>query len=233
MSGSLRVANASPRKDRGRPAHGRLLLRDARPEDRRSAAALLREALTPELADAVFGLGAAGASPYFERLFQHQDTLWSYDITTAGPRLTARSWAWFPTHPGRCLPSGVEPLCGAIGAPYGLWGLLKLIPRIRALMRASPAVPPDHWFIPSLAVAPKHRGNGVAHALLQTVYRHAETHAPACSLYVPTSNATARDFYDRAGYVEREGSASEALQRLAGVDGRVRFERRLAGGRPA
>ena len=232
MSGSLRVANASPAKDRGRPAHGRLLLRDARPEDRRSAAALLREALTPELADAVFGLGAAGASPYFERLFQHQDTLWSYDITTLA-EIDGEVVGLVSHAPWTVLAQRRRATLWGYWRAYGLWGLLKLIPRIRALMRASPAVPPDHWFIPSLAVAPKHRGNGVAHALLQTVYRHAETHAPACSLYVPTSNATARDFYDRAGYVEREGSASEALQRLAGVDGRVRFERRLAGGRPA
>ena len=60
------------------------------------------------------------------------------------------------------------------------------------------------------ARAPRH---GVAHALLQTVYLHAEAHAPACSLYVPTSNATAREFYDRAGYVEREGAESELLHR--------------------
>ena len=83
VTGSLHVASASPAAGRGKPPDGgRLVLRDARPGDRRSAGTLLRDALTPQLADAVFGLGAGGASRYFERLFQHQGTLWSHDITT-------------------------------------------------------------------------------------------------------------------------------------------------------
>lgn len=228
MSGSLGVANASPAQVQDRTTHGRLLLRDARPGDRREAGTLLREALTPGLADAVFGLGASGASAYFERLFEHQGTLWSYDITTLA-EIDGEVVGLVSHAPWAVLAQRRRATLWGYWRAYGLWGLLKLIPRVRALMRASPAVPPDHWFIPCLAVAPDHRGNGVAHTLLQMVYRHAEAHAPACSLYVPTSNATAREFYDRAGYVEREGAASETLQRLAGVEGRVRFERRLAG----
>ena len=52
--------------------HGSLpKLREARPSDRRAAGKLLREAMTPRLSDAVFGLGVAGgAAQYFERLFQ-------------------------------------------------------------------------------------------------------------------------------------------------------------------
>ncbi|MCY3784695.1 MAG: N-acetyltransferase [Chloroflexi bacterium] len=232
MSGSPGVAHASPAHLQGKATHGRLLLRDARPTDRLPAGALLREALTPQLADSVFGLGATGASRYFERLFQHPGTLWSYDITTLA-ELDGEVVGLVSHAPWAVLAQRRRSTLRGYWRAYGLRGLLKLIPRIRALMRASPAVPPDHWFIPCLAVAPEHRGNGVAHALLQTVYRQAEAHAPACSLYVPTSNATAREFYDRAGYVEREGADSELLQRLAGVRGRVRFERTLDAGKPA
>ena len=231
MSGSVRVAYGRPAAVRSEPSRGRLLLRDAQPGDQAQAATLLREALTPGLADAVFGLGAVGASPYFERLFAGQGTLWSYDITTLAELdgevvglVSHAPWAVLAQRRWATLRSYLRA--------YGPLALLNLIPRIRALMRASPAVPPDHWFIPCLAVSAEHRGNGVAHALLQTVYQHAETHAPACSLYVPMSNATAREFYDRAGFVEREGAASEELRRLAGVDGRVRYERTLTGGRP-
>ena len=180
----------------------------------------------------MFGLGARGASRYFERLFQHSGTLWSYDITTLA-ELDGEVVGLVSHAPWAVLAQRRRSTLWGYWRAYGLRGLLKLIPRIRALMRASPAVPPDHWFIPCLAVAPEHRGNGVAHALLQAVYRHAETHAPACSLYVPTTNATAREFYDRAGYVEREGADSELLHRLAGVSGRVRFERTLAAGKHA
>lgn len=231
MSGSVRVANERPAAVRIERSHGRLLLRDAQPGDQAEAGTLLREALTPRLADAVFGLGADGASPYFARLFARRGTLWSYDITTLA-ELDGEVVGLVSHAPWAVLAQRRWATLWSYLRAYGPWALLKLMPRLRALMRASPAVPPDHWFIPCLAVSPKHRGNGVAHALLQTVYQHAETHAPACSLYVPTSNATAREFYDRAGYVERDGAASEALQRLAGVDGRVRFERTLAGGRP-
>ena len=231
MSGTLRVANGNPAAAATKPSHGRLVLRDAEPGDRRPAGVLLREALTPQLADAVFGLGSPGASRYFERLFQRPGTLWSYDITTLA-ELNGEVVGLVSHAPWSVLAERRRSTLWGYWRAYGLRGLLKLIPRIRALMRASPAVPPDHWFIPCLAMAPEHRGNGVAHALLQTVYRHAEAHAPACSLYVPTSNGTAREFYDRAGYVEREGADSELLHRLAGVSGRVRFERTLAAGKP-
>ena len=229
MSGSLHVASASPAAGRGKPPGGRLLLRDARPTDRRPAGTLLREALTPQLADAVFGLGDGGASRYFERLFQHQGTLWSHDITTLA-ELDGVVVGLVSHAPWAVLAQRRRATLWAYLRAYGPWGLLKLLPRIRALMRASPVVPPDHWFIPCLAVAPEHRGNGVAHALLQDVYHQAEASAPACSLYVPTSNLTARQFYDHAGYVERAGAASESLRRIAGVDGRARFERRLTVG---
>lgn len=66
-----------------RPPRSVLRLRRARPEDREAAGRLLREALTPELADAVFGLGAeGGATRYLERLFSRAGTLWSFDLVT-------------------------------------------------------------------------------------------------------------------------------------------------------
>ena len=233
MTGSPHVASGSPAAGRGKPPDGgRLVLRDARPGDRRSAGTLLRDALTPQLADAVFGLGASGASRYFERLFRHQGTLWSHDITTLA-ELDGVVVGLVSHAPWAVLAQRRHATLWAYLRAYGPWRVFKLLPRIRALMRASPAVPQDHWFIPCLAVAPEHRGNGVAHALLQEVYEHAGASAPACSLYVPTSNLTARQFYDRAGYVERADAASEPLRRYAGVGGRVRLERRLNGGTPA
>ena len=205
-------------------------LRAARPDDRQSAGLLLREALTPRLADAVFGLGAdGGATRYLERLFERPGTLWSYDLITLAEidgvvaglvshapwtelarRSRATLWAYFRT--------------------YGPVRACKLAPRLRALMRASPRVRADHWFIPYLAVAPERRGNGVAHALLEAVYRRAETLAPACSLYVLTENQTARQFYEHAGYVERECETSERLHGITGIHGRVWLEQRLSGG---
>ncbi len=52
-----------PAGDRRRqPRRENLKLRHARPDDRQAAGRLLREALTPGLADAVFGLGGRGRS---------------------------------------------------------------------------------------------------------------------------------------------------------------------------
>ncbi len=211
-------------------SHGSLpKLREARPSDRRAAGKLLREAMTPRLSDAVFGLGAAGgAAQYFERLFQRPGTLWGYDITTLAE--VDGMVAGLVSHaPWEVLAQRHRATLWAYLRVYGPVRALKLVPRLRALLRASPAVPPDHWFIPYLAVAPEQHGKGVAHALLQAVYQHAGPRAPACSLYVSTSNLAARQFYDHAGYVERESAASEGLHRIAGVRGRVRLELPLTG----
>ena len=111
---------------------------------------------------------------------------------------------------------------------YGPVRVFKLLPRLRALIHASPRVPPDHWFIPYLAVTAKHRGNGVAHALLDSVYQRAESRASACSLYVLAENLPARRFYEHAGYQERACESSAPLYDLAGTRGRVRLEREVS-----
>ncbi len=142
VTGSPHVASGSPAAGRGKPPDGgRLVLRDARPGDRRSAGTLLRDALTPQLADAVFGLGAGGASRYFERLFHHQGTLWSYDITTLA-ELDGVVVGLVSHAPWAVLAQRRRATLWGYLRAYGPWGVLKLLPRIRALMRASPAVPP-------------------------------------------------------------------------------------------
>ena len=74
------AAHGAPRRS---PDGSGLMLRRARPDDKQFAGRLLREALTPELADTVFGLGVeGGATRYLERLFARAGTLWSYDLVT-------------------------------------------------------------------------------------------------------------------------------------------------------
>ncbi len=151
---------------RRQPRREKLKLRHARPDDRQAAGRLLREALTPELADAVFGLGVeGGATRYLEGLFARAGTLWSYDLVTLAE--ADGQVAGMVSHaPWSELARRYRATMWAYVRVYGPVQVLKLLPRLRALMRASPRVPPDHWFIPYLAVTAKHRGNGVAHALL-------------------------------------------------------------------
>ena len=219
------AAHGAPRRS---PDGSGLKLRHARPDDKQFAGRLLREALTPELADAVFGLGVeGGAARYLERLFARAGTLWSYDLVTlvevdgqvAG--LVSHA-AWME------LAQRYRATMWAYVRVYGPVRVFKLLPRLRALIRASPRVPPDHWFIPYLAVTAKHRGNGVAHALLDTVYQRAASRASACSLYVLAENQQARRFYEHAGYQERACESSAPLYDLAGTRGRVRLEREVS-----
>ena len=206
-----------------------LKLRPARPDDRQVAGRLLREALTPQLADAVLGLGVDGGSTrYLDRLFQRPGTLWSYDLITLAEvdgvvagLVSHAAWTELARRRRATL--------WAYLRVYGPARAFQLAPRLRALMRASPLVPPDHWFIPYLAVTPKHRGNGVAHALLDSVYRRARPFAPACSLYVLAENLTAHQFYRHAGFVERAYESSARLHEIAGIRGRMRLDRQLTG----
>ena len=212
-----------------RPPHpSRLKLRRAGPDDKQSAGLLLREALTPELADTVFGLGVeGGATRYLERLFARAGTLWSYDLVTlvevdgqvAG--LVSHA-AWTE------LAQRYRATMWAYVRVYRLVRVFGLLPQLRALIRASPRVPPDHWFIPYLAVTAKHRGNGVAHALLDSVYQRTASRASACSLYVLAENRQARRFYEHAGFQDRACESSPPLYDVAGTRGRVRLERELS-----
>ena len=176
---------------------------------------MLRDALTPGLADAVFGLGVeAGATRYLERLFARAGTLWSYDLVTLAE--ADGQVAGMVSHaPWSELAQRYRATMWAYVRVYGPVRVFKLLPRLRALIRASPRVPPDHWFIPYLAVTAKHRRNGVAHALLDSVYQRAESRASACSLYVLAENLPARRFYEHAGYQERACESSTPLYDLA------------------
>ncbi len=228
MTADVRAVPAVPGSPRISPHGSRLKIRRAGPDDKQLAGRLLREALTPGLADAVFGLGVeGGATRYLERLFARAGTLWGYDLvslaevdgqvaglvshaawTELAQRYRATMWAYFRV--------------------YGPVRVFKLLPRLRALIRASPRVPPDHWFIPYLAVTAKHRGNGVAHALLDSVYQRAASRVSACSLYVLAENVPARRFYEHTGYQERACESSRPLYDLAGTRGRLRLERELS-----
>ncbi len=207
-----------------------LKLRQARPNDKQSAGRLLREALTPELADAVFGLGVeGGATSYLERLFGRTGTLWSYDLATLA-EIDGQVVGLVSHAPWTELARRYRATLWAYARVYGPIRAFKLLPRLRALIRASPPVPPDHWFVPYLAVSREHRGNGVAKALLAGVHRRADWHASACSLYVLAENRAAREFYRQAGYVEATTKTSPQLSDLAGTSGRLRMDRRIAGG---
>ena len=214
---------------RQQPTESRLTLRRARLEDKRSAGHLLREALTPALADAVFGLGVEGASTsYLERLFARTGTLWSYDLVTLAE--VHGQVAGMVSHaPWTELARRYRATMLAYLRVYGPWRFFRLLPRLRMLIRASPAVPADHWFIPYLAVFPKHRGNGVAKALLADVHQHADRQSSACSLYVLAENRAAREFYKQAGYVDGTWEESSRLKDLAGTRGRLRLDRRQTG----
>ncbi len=208
----------------------RLKIRPAKPSDQQSAGRLLREALTPELADAVFGLGVeGGATGYLERLFGRTGTLWSHDLATLA-EIDGRVVGLVSHAPWTELARRYRATLWAYLRVYGPRRAFKLLPRLRALIRASPPVPPDHWFVPYLAVSREHRGNGVAKALLAGVHRRADLYASACSLYVLAENQAAREFYRQAGYVEATAKASPQLCDLAGTNGRLRMDRRIAGG---
>ena len=216
-------AGARPRQ---LPRSG-LKLRRAGPDDKQLAGRLLREALTPELADAVFGLGVeGGATRYLERLFARSGTLWSYDLVTLAE--VDGQVAGLVSHaPWSELARRYRATMWSYLRVYGPVRIFPLRSRLRALIRASPSVPEDHWFIPYLAVSPKHRGNGVAHALLDSVYQRANSGASACSLYVLADNLPARQFYEGAGFREGVCESSPSLYEVAGSRGRVRLEREL------
>ena len=207
-----------------------LKLRPAKPSDRQSAGRLLREALTPELADAVFGLGVeGGATGYLERLFGRTGTLWSHDLATLA-EIDGQVVGLVSHAPWTELARRYRATLWAYLRAYGPLRVFKLLPRLRALIRASPPVPPDHWFVPYLAVSREHRGNGVAKALLASVHRRADRNTSACSLYVLAENRAAREFYRQAGYVDGPWEESTRLRHLAGTRGRMRMDRRIAGG---
>ena len=180
------------------------------------------------MADAVFGLGVeGGATRYLERLFARAGTLWSYDLVTFAE--ADGQVAGMVSHaPWSELARRYRATMWAYVRVYGPVRVFKLLPRLRALMRASPRVPSHHWFIPYLAVTAKHRGYGVAHALLDSVYQRAASRASACSLYVLAQNQQARRFYDHAGFRERACESSPPLYDLAGIRGRVRLEREFS-----
>lgn len=224
------VADAALSEARQRPQRrSGLKLRRAKPDDKQAAGRLLREALTPELADAVFGLGVeGGATRYLERLFTRAGTLWSFDLVTVaehdGQVVGLVSQAPWPE-----LARRYRATMWSYVRAYGPLRVFKLLPRLRALIGASPAVPVDHWFVPYLAVSEDHRGNGVAKALLDHVHRHADRQALACSLYVLAENRAARDFYRQAGYMDATWEESAQLSKLAGTRGRLRMDRRVSG----
>ena len=214
---------------RRQPRREKPKLRRARPDDRQAAGRLLREALTPALADAVFGLGVeGGATRYLERLFSRAGTLWSFDLVTLaehdGQVVGLVSQAPWPE-----LARRYRATMWSYVQVYGPWRVFKLLPRLRALIRASPAVPADHWFVPYLAVSEDHRGNGVAKALLASVHRRADRESSACSLYVLAENRAARDFYRQVGYMDVTWEESSQLSQLAGTRGRLRMDRRVSG----
>ena len=212
------------------PRRPRLVLRQASPDDGPSAGCLLREALTPDLADAVFGLGVeGGATRYLERLFGRTGTLWSYDLATLA-EIDGQVVGLVSHAPWTELARRYRATLWAYMRVYGPLRAFKLLPRLRALIRASPAVPPEHWFVPYLAVSQEHRGNGVAKALLDSVHRRADRESSACSLYVIAENRAAREFYRQAGYVDGPWEESTRLRRLAGTRGRLRLDRRSAAG---
>ena len=123
--------------------------------------------------------------------------------SSPSPKLTDRWPEWFRTRHGANWPAAIEPRCGPMCASTALCGSFKLLPRLRALIHASPRVPPDHWFIPYLAVTTKHRGNGVAHALLDSVYQRAAVPCIGLQSVCPgPENQQARRFYEHAGFRE-------------------------------
>ena len=215
---------------RQQPTESGLKLRRARLEDKRSVGHLLREALTPELADAVFGLGVEGAATsYLERLFARAGTLWSYDLVTLA-EVDGQVAGMVSHAPWTELARRYRATMWAYVRVYGPLKFFKLLPRLRMLIRSSPPVAVDHWFIPYLAVFGNHRGNGVARALLATVHQHADRESSACSLYVLPENRAARQFYRQAGYVDGRCEESAQLYELAGTRGRLRMDRQLPGG---
>ena len=113
---------------------------------------------------------------------------------------------------------------------YGPLGILRLYPRLRHLMRASPSVPDDHYFVPYLAVARGFRGRGIGRRLLSVAHKAGvAADASVCSVYVAIDGAKAQRFYRGLGYgyIERGSQTSAGLERLTGVTGRVHMARQL------
>lgn len=212
----------------------RIVLRPARPSDARQAALLLYEAIGHQVATAVWGLGRADrALKQLEQLFAWPGGLQSYDIATCAAAdgqviglISHASW--------RTIASRERATRRSYARAYGPLATWRLNRRLRHLVRVSPPVDSDDWFIAYSAVLPEYRGIGIGTTLVDAAHTAAlETAAPAVSAYVSIENRRAYAFFRRCGYVEHGRLASADLARLTGVSGRVRMTRPLDDLRPA
>lgn len=119
-------------------------------------------------------------------------------LTTAGNPVGAAVWlgpsGWDIT-PERAEAAGFDRLGGQIGEDAAERFF-------SALAAAEPyhreAVPPAHWYVMVVGVAPEAQGKGLGQALLQPIIERAHSAGQPC--YLETGNPTNVAFYERLGF---------------------------------
>ena len=119
-------------------------------------------------------------------------------LTTAGSPVGTAIWlgpdGWDIT-PEKAMAAGFDRLGGEIGedaAERFFTTLAAAEPYHRS------AVPPMHWYVMVIGVAPEAQGKGLARALLQPMIDRALAAGQPC--YLETANPTNVAFYERLGF---------------------------------
>ena len=119
-------------------------------------------------------------------------------LTTAGGPVGAAVWlgpaAWEVT-PERAKAAGLDELptvLGAAAAERFLSALAAIDPYHHR------DVPPAHWYVMVVGVAPEEQGKGIGRALLQPIMKRADTAGQPC--YLETAQPANVGLYERLGF---------------------------------
>ena len=116
-------------------------------------------------------------------------------LTTAGSPVGAAVWlgpeAWVIT-PERATAAGLDKLPAVLGAAAAerFFSVLAAIDPYHHR-----DVPPAHWYVMVVGVAPEKQGKGIGRALLQPIIKRADTAGQPC--YLETAQPTNVAFYEK------------------------------------
>jgi ribosomal protein S18 acetylase RimI-like enzyme len=176
----------------------RPLIRAAREEDARAAAALLY--LTSPGGFGLFGGGRRGGLRLLEAAFAAHGTDCSRDVIRLAELdgEIAGVIAAFPSHEGNERRRRFVRLAMRRRPP---WRWPRMVRVARQGARLSPDPPPNSLYVDSLATADTFRRRGVATALLEDAERGArERGLTALALDTQVANSGARALYERFGF---------------------------------
>lgn len=104
---------------------------------------------------------------------------------------------------------------------FGPFGVIGLLPRVRARARVETPPPPGAYHIGELQVDPRYRNRGIGGALLDYAEAQArEAGQSQMSLSTTTINP-ARRLYERHGFRVVETRTDPDYERFTGIEGRV------------